>query len=333
MRFLKIIYKGIEKISIYFTILFILIFSVITLGLNKIEINEIKQNIPTNMAYIESDKDLSENDFLYKTSPIPLAKEEIYNVDNPYNTTTNIKLDDLVYSDNITESTVLKNQDLIKNGYEIQNIKIKYNYNNNVINSKGINIENPLYNIEKIVIGKYPENTKDVLIGESTANYYMEKTNVDSYEQLLGKEINIKTDDCIENEYCVNDNFKISGVYSSIDGEESFIINSENIDDVEFRNAYFLKFDSKKELKEYLEKNQFNVIYTNKSLKKIPYTLIIKSIIIIIGNILIILFYKTRIQEIYLKLRFYGYSKIKTIIISSCIFIIYNTFMILLLIQ
>lgn len=157
---------------------------------------------------------------------------------------------------------------------------------------------NETYNIKEIIVGNYPIEDNDVLIGEYVASAYMNKNDLTDYNQLINKEIIIELNDSMQT-------LRISGVYS---GGENLIVSNQNqavknIEPKEIEVSLYKKFNSKKEKEEFIATNLKTNQYIDSSSNTIDIFKYIKLMIIILINFIFILFNYGILRKYYIILK------------------------------
>lgn len=318
--------------------------------LNMMHSNKIPQVLPDNLIYLQTNEEINtdleesySDKFNVKTnSTYPLHHLRSDNEDEfiespsiPYRSNVFYDLGELDYIKETSTNTVETIQEDIRVGNKIANPEIYYSFNSEYLNNKDVSLYNEFYGIDRIDTGKYPTAINEVLIGEATANYYIKEFKVNTFQDLLGKEISLATPDCDDDVFCIKNNYKISGVYlPSIGFDEGLIIQNNNIDENIFKGrvyGYFLEFDTKKERDNFISETNYVDILTRESLAQISWTKIIKIVLLIVVNILLIILWWKNMFIKYLYLDYYNVNSIAKILVILLPFILVNIFFILIL--
>lgn len=142
---------------------------------------------------------------------------------------------------------------------------------------------NKTYDINEIIEGTYPVADDDVLIGEYVASAYMDSYKLSDYSELVGKEIQVETDDMTQK-------LTISGIYS---GGENLIVSNknvefENLSPIEDEVSLYKKFDSKKEKEKFIKNNLTEEQYIDSSSNIVDIFKYIVLAIVLLCNIVYI---------------------------------------------
>lgn len=309
-----------KVISTYFIIF--TIFCLVMFSIGFLNRQEVEQSLPKNMLYLQTTGaneelilDALKADSVSYKPTIPLRVADDYlQINNPYSSTTNILLTELNYSDQVSISQVEANQEQVNVGNPVVNEGILYNFNSDLINTPGVSLINDYYHIDSLLVGSYPITDDQVLIGENYANFLLAENDLTTYQDLLGQEVLIETEDCLDNVFCINDNYQISGVYKSSNGsEENLIINpsAELLSEYEEQisavsPAYFATFSSKEAMDSFIENNEISYYLTSQSLSHINLVLLIKIILLILLNVVFYILLREEFYLIYFYTRFYG---------------------------
>ncbi len=192
-----------------------------------------------------------------------------------------INLKDLKYNDEITKQQKLINQKKINNFNFKQ--EITYNYLNIPKTEKKANINLTNLGIKTKLVGNYPSNNHEVLIGENEATFLLNNSTSKSYQDLINQELLLD-----------NKKYQITGIYESehkqnFDSEDVFILeDGKKIKE----NTYYLNFNSLNEQQKFLKKynDDIEIHQQKKYLSNYIYLITCITILITLFIIGVILF-------------------------------------------
>lgn len=329
---LSLVFLKNNKKIILMVLSFIIVLSLIfKITLNMMFDDYIPQKFSSNLLYVEG-KNLDFNELKHSQSPeLSQIKYSLINYLNPYENIEKIKIDDLAFSNDASkevEDEIIKIQ---LDGTNLIELPIGYNYNNDYFTNKDINVPNYTYNIQSVLVGAYPKSD-EVLIGEVYANYLIKKDNLKDYSDLIGENIHVENKDCYD--ACINQDYKISGVYKPIHVEtsEPIIIGDRNGEEYFKTNKYIVEVNNKKEKEDFIESNPEAKIYDSHDFEKINYLQIFKIVYVIIVNIIVFILLKKEIKYHAQILKVYNIGYIYKFISIGLVIVLYNLLMILVII-
>lgn len=309
------------------------------------------QKLPDNIVYFQTsneiDRDLQEEyvkgyDAIIETTyPLKLVKTDAEGVQldfptNPYESNVKYVLEDIKYVGETDISVVENNQKKIRQGQYVSNPQILYNFNDHYLNRKDVSLVNDIYDVAQLDTGRYPERDNEILIGETTANYYLQKLNFDSFEELVGEKIPLSTVGCTEEKYCINDGYTVSGVYlpiEDLEAEPLIVSPPTEIKDEMYKTGiygYFAEFPDKNEKLKFIGNTNYDII-SSEDFHSISVVTVIKLILLIIVNFMLTLIWKRSMMIKYHSLDYYGRNMFEKLLIVVGPFIVVNVLFITIL--
>lgn len=311
------------------------------------------QKLPNNIIYFQTSSEIDQNlqeeyikDYnatVEATYPLKLVKTDTEGVElnfpaNPYESNIKYELEDIEYVGETDMSIMENNQKKIRQGQNISNPQILYNFNNYYLSRKDVNLVNDIYDVAQLDIGRYPERNNEILIGETTANYYLQKLNLDSFEELEGEKIPLATVGCTEKKYCIHDEYTISGVYLPIDDLEAeplIVTPPTEIKDEMYRTGiygYFAEFPDQNEKLKFISNTNYDVI-SSENFQSISVVSVIKVVLLVIVNFMLALMWRSSMMTKYHSLDYYGKNKFEKLFIVIGPFVVVNALFITILLS
>lgn len=166
------------------------------------------------------------------------------------------------------------------------------------------NMPNPIYGIDQILTGAYPQEKNDILIGEYTAIGYLNMLNLNNYSDLIGQTITLKVNG---SEY----KYVISGVYL---GGEALLTSPDNMLFGSYKSnlepSYYRHFNSSFQKNKYIKENSLNESeYIDSSTNIVNFKFLVISILLVLLNVSYILLSAFILKNDYLVIKFYKQYK------------------------
>lgn len=164
-----------------------------------------------------------------------------------YDVKTGLDFSTFTIDDKVSEELISQISDW--EASEIENTKIYPNYTSNEVMTDLI--PNDSYQIPYFLVGTYPNDKNEVVLGELLANLYLIKSNLETYNDLIGQTIKLTINH-------QNYNMVVSGISA---GNKDILASSEFElfeDSQPETYSYYKEFTSKNEKESFVDDNQLD---------------------------------------------------------------------------